>query len=86
MLDVTRSVVVGPPDPSAQERQAICMLIEEVEKRIQIRWEQRKRASPEATQGGRLTLRWFREPGHAGSGTGCGVSEVWLITDSGCRP
>jgi hypothetical protein len=31
-----------------------------------------------ATQGGQLTLRWRREPGHAGVGTGSDVSEVWL--------
>jgi len=33
----------------------------------------------EATQAGRLTLRWWREPGLGGSGTGCEVAEVWLM-------
>jgi hypothetical protein len=33
----------------------------------------------EATQEGHLTLRWRREPGQAGVGTGCDVCEVWLI-------
>jgi hypothetical protein len=33
----------------------------------------------EATQGGELTLRWYREQGQGGSGTGCEVSELWLI-------
>lgn len=34
---------------------------------------------PEATWGGELTLTWYREPGHGGSGVGCEVSEVWLL-------
>ena len=34
---------------------------------------------PEATQEGQLTLRWRREPGQPGVGTGSDVSEVWLI-------
>ena len=33
----------------------------------------------EALREGNLTLRWCREPGKAGVGTGSGVSEVWLI-------
>jgi hypothetical protein len=33
----------------------------------------------EATCGGELTLRWYREPGLGGAGRGCDVSEVWLI-------
>jgi len=33
----------------------------------------------EATQGGELTLTWHREQGQGGSGTGCEVSEIWLI-------
>ena len=33
----------------------------------------------EATQGGDLTLRWYREPGLGHSGTGCDISEIWLI-------
>ena len=33
----------------------------------------------EATQRGQLTLKWYREQGQGGSGTGCEVSEVWLI-------
>jgi hypothetical protein len=32
-----------------------------------------------ATRKGELTLRWFREPGHGGIGTGCDVSEIWLV-------
>jgi hypothetical protein len=35
----------------------------------------------EATWEGHLTLRWYREPGHGGSGTGCDISEIWLIKD-----
>ena len=34
---------------------------------------------PQATRGGELTLRWYREPAHGGAGRGCEVSEVWLI-------
>jgi hypothetical protein len=33
----------------------------------------------EACQDGELTLRWYREPGRGGNGTGCDVSEVWLM-------
>jgi hypothetical protein len=33
----------------------------------------------EATQGGELTLRWYREQGLGGVGTGCDVSEIWLM-------
>jgi hypothetical protein len=33
----------------------------------------------EATQSGELTLRWRREPGRGGNGTGCDLSEIWLI-------
>lgn len=33
----------------------------------------------EATQSGSLTLRWYREPGKGGVGTGCDISEIWLI-------
>jgi hypothetical protein len=32
-----------------------------------------------ASSGGELTLQWSREPGIAGNGRGCQVSEVWLI-------
>jgi hypothetical protein len=32
-----------------------------------------------ATQGGELTLRWYREQGLGGVGTGCDVSEIWLV-------
>lgn len=35
----------------------------------------------EATCGGTLVLRWRREPGHGGIGTGCDVSEIWLIRE-----
>jgi len=33
----------------------------------------------EATKQGKLILRWYREPGHVRSGTGCDISEIWLI-------
>jgi hypothetical protein len=33
----------------------------------------------EATRTGKLTLRWYREPGLGGAGRGCAVSEVWLL-------
>jgi hypothetical protein len=33
----------------------------------------------EATRGGALTLRWYREPGHGRAGRGCEISEIWLI-------
>ena len=33
----------------------------------------------EATQDGKLTLRWYREPGRGGMGRGCDLSEIWLI-------
>ena len=32
-----------------------------------------------ATQGGELTLRWYRAQGFGGAGKGCDVSEVWLM-------
>jgi len=38
-IDLTQAVVVAPPDFSAQEVKAVGMLIEEVEKRTQIRWQ-----------------------------------------------
>jgi hypothetical protein len=31
-----------------------------------------------ATAGGKLTLKWNREPGLGGNGSGCSISEVWL--------
>ena len=37
-LDLSRAVVVFPPDSSARERKAVTMLVEEVEKRTQIHW------------------------------------------------
>jgi hypothetical protein len=39
LLDFTRAVVVAPPNLSGPENKAIAMLIEEVEKRSQIRWQ-----------------------------------------------
>ena len=33
----------------------------------------------EVTQGGEVTLSWFREPSRGGAGRGCEVCEVWLI-------
>ncbi|MBX3436946.1 MAG: hypothetical protein KF861_05615 [Planctomycetaceae bacterium] len=32
-----------------------------------------------ATADGKLTLRWYREPGHGGNGRGSQVSEIWLM-------
>jgi hypothetical protein len=37
-LDLSKAVVVFPPESSARERKAVTMLVEEVEKRTQIRW------------------------------------------------
>src|SRR5262249_4768672 len=37
-IDLSRAVVVAPADFSAQENKAVQMLIEEVEKRTQLRW------------------------------------------------
>src|SRR5436190_24188125 len=37
-LDLNKAVVVYPPKLSTPERKAITMLVEEVEKRTQIRW------------------------------------------------
>ena len=45
LLDFTRAVVVAPPNLSGPENKAVAMLIEEVEKRSQIRW-QRANAWP----------------------------------------
>jgi len=39
-LDLTRAAVVSPPNLSGPEKKAVAMLIEEVEKRTQIRWQQ----------------------------------------------
>jgi hypothetical protein len=36
-----------------------------------------------ATSGGELTLSWAQEPGEAGPGRGCQVSEVWLLKKPG---
>lgn len=33
----------------------------------------------QATAGGELRLRWYREPGLGGNGRGCQVAEVWLM-------
>ncbi|MBI3694834.1 MAG: hypothetical protein HY238_08350, partial [Acidobacteria bacterium] len=33
----------------------------------------------QATAGGQLSLRWYREPGLGGNGRGCQVAEVWLV-------
>jgi hypothetical protein len=33
----------------------------------------------QATQDGRLSLKWYRTPGLGGNGRGCQVAEVWLI-------
>src|SRR5258708_11356572 len=38
-LDLTRAVVLTPPKLSGPEEKAVAMLIDEVEKRTQIRWE-----------------------------------------------
>lgn len=42
MLDLREAVVVAPPDLSGPEETAVRMLVEEVEKRSQIRWEVRR--------------------------------------------
>jgi hypothetical protein len=34
---------------------------------------------PEATAGGKLTLKWYGAPGRGGPGRGCQVAEVWLL-------
>ena len=33
----------------------------------------------EATRDGRLSLRWYREPGFGDNGRGCQIAEVWLV-------
>ena len=38
--------------------------------------------APAATQPGKLKLSWFGEPGLAGNGRSCQVSEVWLMKDT----
>src|SRR5262249_17360680 len=38
LADVTRAVIVIPADLSGQEKKAVAMLVDEVEKRTQIRW------------------------------------------------
>src|SRR5213080_2307172 len=38
-LDLSKAVVVSPENLSGPERKAVTMLVEEVEKRTQIRWE-----------------------------------------------
>jgi hypothetical protein len=35
-----------------------------------------------ASRTGKLSLKWFGEPGLGGNGRGCQVSEVWLLKDS----
>src|SRR5947209_7704518 len=40
-LDLRKAVVMVPPNLSGPERKAALMLVEEVEKRTQIRWESR---------------------------------------------
>src|ERR1041384_3379347 len=39
LTDISHSVILTPPQLTAVEQQAVTMLIEEVEKRSQIRWE-----------------------------------------------
>src|SRR5438874_11860985 len=38
-LDLTKAVVVTTAEPSKQEKKALALLVEEVEKRTQIRWQ-----------------------------------------------
>ncbi len=38
-IDLTRAVIVVPSDASAREKKAVAMLVDEVEKRSQIRWQ-----------------------------------------------
>jgi hypothetical protein len=66
-LDLSRAVVVSPPNLSAPEKKAVEMLVEEVEKRTPVRHE------------GELNLAWYGESGGGGSGRGCRVAEVWRI-------
>src|SRR5262245_40689188 len=38
-LDLSNAIVVAPPNLSTPEKKAVAMLVEEVEKRTQIRWQ-----------------------------------------------
>src|SRR5437763_7996814 len=40
VVDLTRAVIVTPPDLSGPEKKAVAMLADEVEKRTQLRWRQ----------------------------------------------
>src|SRR5581483_3113293 len=46
-IDLTRAVIVAPPDFSGPENKAVQMLIEEVERRAEVRWP-RVNAAPKA--------------------------------------
>jgi len=39
VIDLSKAIVVSPPDLSDPEQKAVHMLVEEVEKRTRIRWE-----------------------------------------------
>lgn len=39
VIDLSKAIVVSPPDLSGSEQKAVRMLVREVEKRTRIRWE-----------------------------------------------
>lgn len=57
-MDLTRGVVVAPPDLGRLERKAVTLLVEEVEKRSQVRWEFRTNSVDDA----RPSIRLGRSP------------------------
>ena len=48
-LDLSKAVVVSPENVSGPEKKAVTMLVEEVEKRTQIRWERSSSWPPSPT-------------------------------------
>src|SRR5262245_63350532 len=48
-VDLTSAVVVSPPDLTGREKKALTMLVEEVEKRSQIRWRTSESWPPDST-------------------------------------
>lgn len=76
-LELTRAVVIAPADASALERQAVTLLIEEVEKRSGIRWERVPAWPPGPTPV--IALGRFAD---AGTVTGPWAADV----DAGRRP
>ncbi len=71
VLDLTRAVVLTPPRLSVAEEKAVVMLIDEVEKRTQIRWERADRWPKKAAavvvvgRSGTADL-WMRDPPDGG--------------------